>query len=107
MKFLAALFYALAIAGGRGDVLDHLAVGVLVFLGVVCTLLAIERIVQDAVRPVRSAWPIDLDKKTDEVLERFELPRIRSEARLRADLELYREAGEAGLQRIREFKGLP
>jgi hypothetical protein len=68
MKFLAALFYALAIAGGRGDVLDHLAVGVLVFLGVVCTLLAIERIVQDAVRPVRSAWkaPGWFDRWNDE-----------------------------------------
>jgi hypothetical protein len=68
VKFLAALFYALAIAGGRGDVLDHLAVGILVFLGVVCTLLAIERIVQDAVRPVRSAWkaPGWFDRWNDE-----------------------------------------
>lgn len=60
MKYLAALSYAAAVAGGKGELLNSAMLFVLVFAGVVCTLLAIERIVQDAVKPVRSMWPVVL-----------------------------------------------
>lgn len=56
MKYLAAISYALAVAGGSGALLNSAMLAAFVFLGVVFTLMAIERIVQDAVKPVRSAW---------------------------------------------------
>lgn len=51
MRYLAALFYAVAIAAHSGALLSTLMLGSLVFLGVVCTLFAVEGIVKDAVRP--------------------------------------------------------
>lgn len=56
MRYAAGLFYALAIAAHSGQLLDSLALGALVFLGVVCTLFAIEGIVQSAVKPKRRGW---------------------------------------------------
>lgn len=58
MRYAAGLFYALAIAAHSGALLDSFMLGALVFAGVVCTLFAIEGIVQAAVRrkPRRSGW---------------------------------------------------
>ncbi len=51
MKYLAALCYALAIAGGSGALLNSIVIFALVFVAVVATLLALDHIIRDAVRP--------------------------------------------------------
>lgn len=69
MKYLAATSYALAVAGGSGALLNSFMLGLFTFAGVIFTLLAIERIVQDAVKPVRSSWkPVHLSPQHHDAL---------------------------------------
>lgn len=46
MRFLCALFYAMAIGAGAGALLNTLCVGGLVFVGTLCLLAAVEQIVR-------------------------------------------------------------
>lgn len=73
MRYAAGLFYALAIAAHSGQLLDSLALGALVFLGVVCTLFAVEGIVQGALKPpARSGWsPPAADMRPDLVAQYY------------------------------------
>ena len=48
MKYLAALSYATAAAAGSGALVDVVVIGVCVALGTLCALLAIKRMIDDA-----------------------------------------------------------
>jgi drug/metabolite transporter (DMT)-like permease len=50
MRYVAATLYALAIVGGRRTVPYEWGVAFLVFVGTICTLFAVEAIVEHSLR---------------------------------------------------------